>query len=816
MKKYVVLIALVCFSFNLLAQHKVGGKIVDQSNNQPISFVNVGLFRAADSTFLCGAASDDKGFFRLQGVPKGEHEIRISAIGYETYKQMITVEGDMRLGLIKLVPGMLKLDEVTVVESRPLFLVEGEKTMYNTAEDPSIQTGTASDALQNAPGVEVDVEGNITLRGASSVEVWINDQPSHLTEENLKTYIQSMPANAIDRIEVITNPSARYGSDADGIINIVTNAKIQRNEFFSFGLNAATRPSFSPWMSYVYANEKLTFNLYLNGRYSYDRGTSEGVDSTFIDGPDNSMLLSNWSSNSGHDKGDNFGGGLFGNFDYQIDSMNSINGWLGVMPNWDNSMEDEITHRQEFIHQIGVYDYMTNSTDKSMMFHGHGGLYYRHKFDDEGHQIMVSVNANGGGRSNQSNWTRDYTSPNPFTRSRDVFSRSFDPSVSGEINYVRPYSRDGEISVGFTTRYSNQSSVCVYDTLANGEYVNDVLRSYDYNTFTNTNQLYATWQHKWGGFTLKPGIRFENYNTGITYNPEGCYPMADTNSFNKSFFNVLPTLHLSYRTKSMHNFKASYTRRVNDPRANQLTTFYNYGEESFSCGNPELTSVYTNSIEVGWTKFFQRFGSVGLSGYYKGKSNEINSISISRYDDLYGRYVMFSQPVNLGKSHDAGLEANLMIRPSGFFNMRLYANLYDSYIEAFYHNEMVTSRMISYSVRMNLWAKVWNRLEIHAQGYYRSPTQSLFSTRQSRYGINGGLRCDFFDRKMSVFLNVQDIFNWNRWASTNNSPYYHSTNSHKMNSRSVSLGVTFRFGKMELEKQAREGGDEGGNEGGEE
>ncbi len=817
MKKYIILLALVCFSFNLLAQHKVSGKIVDQSNNQPISFVNVGLFRVADSAFLSGAASDDKGLFRLEGVPKGEHELRISAIGYDTYKQQITVDGDMRLGVIKLNQGSLKLDEVTVVESRPLFSVEGEKTMYNTAEDPSIQTGTASDALQNAPGVEVDVEGNITLRGASSVEVWINDQPSHLTEENLKTYIQSMPANAIDRIEVITNPSARYGSDADGIINIVTNAKIQRNEFFSFGLNAATRPSFSPWMSYVYANEKLTLNLYLNGRYSYDRGTSEGIDSTFVDGPDNNMLLSNWSSNDGRNKGDNFGGGLFGNFDYQIDSMNSINGWLGVMPNWSKDFEDEITHREEYIYQAGIYDYATSSAYNSMMFHGHGGLYYRHKFDNEGHQITVSVNGNGGGNSSSNEWNREFTSPYSYLRSQHTYNRSIDPSVSGEINYVRPYSRDGEISLGFTSRYSNQSTISDIDTLANGEYVPDVLRSYDYNTFTNTNQLYATLQHKWGGFTLKPGIRFENYNTGITYNPEGCYPMADTSNFRQSFFNVLPTLHLSYRTKSMHNFKASYTRRVNDPRANQLTTFVSYGEESFSSGNPDLTSVYTNSLEVGWTKFFQRFGSVGLSGYYKGKSNEINTISISRYDDLYGRYVMFRQPVNVGKSHDAGLEANLMIRPTGFFNMRLYANLYDSYIEAFYHDELVKSRMISYSVRMNLWAKVWNRLEIHAQAYYRSPTQSLFSTRESRYGINGGLRCDFFDRKMSVFLNVQDIFNWNKWGSTNNSPYYHSTNTSRFNSRSVSLGLTFRFGKMELEKQAREGGDEGGGmEGGEE
>ena len=148
----------------------------------------------------------------------------------------VTVKGDQNLGTLKLTPGTTRLDEVVIAEKRPMFLVEGEKTMYNVAEDPSIQTGTLSDALQNAPGVEVDVEGNITLRGTSSVEIWINDKPSKLTEENLKTYLQTLPANALERIEAITNPSAKYATDAEAVINIVTSAHVKSNQFVSFAL----------------------------------------------------------------------------------------------------------------------------------------------------------------------------------------------------------------------------------------------------------------------------------------------------------------------------------------------------------------------------------------------------------------------------------------------------------------------------------------------------------------------------------------------------------------------------------------------------
>ena len=165
----------------------------------------------------------------------------------------------------------------------------------------------------------------------------------------------------------------------------------------------------------------------------------------------------------------------------------------------------------------------------------------------------------------------------------------------------------------------------------------------------------------------------------------------------------------------------------------------------------------------------------------------------------------------MGKSHSTGLEANVMYRPSGFFNLRFYANLYDSYIYTEYNGNPYESNKWSYSFRLNLWAKLWNKLEVTASGYYSSPTQSLFSERHARYGINAGLRADFFDRKLSVYVNANDIFNWNSWGNSNFSPNVQSTSNSKYNSRSVSVGLTFRFGKMELEQHARQGEGESGS-----
>ena len=803
---FLSLIAIIVFSSTAFAQNKITGTIVEEANGKGIPFVNIGLFRQADSVFVSGAASDDKGKFELQAVPNGDYRLQVSAIGFQTFEQDLSVKGNRDLGQLKLKEGSTKLNEVTITEKRPLFAVEGEKTMYNVAEDPSIQTGTLSDALQNAPGVEVDVEGNITLRGTSSVEVWINDKPSHMTAENLKTYIQTLPANSLDRVEVITNPSARYGSKADGIINIVTNAKIQKNEFFSFGVNASTSPYVGPWASYVWSNEKLTVNAYVNGGYSVWKGRNSVDQSLFTD---EGVLASHEIDSSKYNNpGYNVGG--FFSLDYEIDTANSLNLWLGGWPNWSTQTNDAWMMREEFFPDTLLTNIHENSSARSRSFFANGGLYYQHKFDNKGHNLSVSVNGMGWGYRNAGTITREFTSPVAYEKvmRQDGGDRSI--GGEGEIIYNRPYSENGEISVGYTIGYDPEKEFLFTDTVSDPystepyHWENDVYRSYDAKFSNLNNEAFITVQHKFGGFTIKPGVRFVSELVSGKYLSN--FPNDTTDyDFSKHFFSVRPSIHLSYRTESMHNFKLSYTMRIAAPNAEQLSKFPMYHEDDYSTGNPDLDRVYTHSVEAGWTKYWNSFGSVGLTAYYRGKTNEINTISLSKYHWLYNRVVQYSYPVNVGKSHSTGLEANVMYRPSGFFNLRFYANLYDSYIYTEYNGKPYESDMWSYSFRLNMWAKLWNKLEVTASGYYSSPTQSLFSERHARYGINAGLRADFFDRKLSVFVNANDIFNWNSWGNTNNSPYVVSTSNSKYNSRSVSVGVTFRFGKMELEQMARQG-----------
>ena len=440
-----------------------------------------------------------------------------------------------------------------------------------------------------------------------------------------------------------------------------------------------------------------------------------------------------------------------------------------------------------------------------------GGLEYQHLFNNKGHNITFSLNGGYWGGYNNSVNKRTYYFPNDSIQRLTGYrnNNNFgDFNYDANIDYNIPYIENGEIGLGISYSHSPDTYHIVYDTLIDEtNYEPDNLRTLDRVSWDDEFDAYLTIQHKFGNFVVKPGIRME-YDE-VHCNMDGY--MVDHQM--KTYLNWRPSIHMSYRTKSMHNFKFNYSRRISNPSARYLTNFVEYEQESLDLGNMELKSVYTNSLEAGWTKFFMKFGSVGLSAYYRDSNGSVNSVTENVYDSVFfNRWVRATKPYNVDNSYNLGFEANVMYRPTGFFNVRLYANVYDSYYSTMFNGQKVESDMWSYSLRLNVWAKLWNKLEVHASGYYRSATQTLYAQREPSYSINCGLRADFFDKKMSVHLNVNDIFNWNKWDNNTSNPYYISYSSYKFNSRSISAGVTFRFGKMELERRAREGGEDTGGE----
>ena len=800
---------------------KVVGTLIDSAKNEPIAYGNVAVLDKEDSSLVHGATTNLYGYFEVTEVPAGEYLLRLSCIGYGTRFLPTKVENNTAIGSINMTEGASLLKAVTVKAQRPLYAMDGEKIVYNVADDPSIQTGTTNDALQNAPGVEVDVEGNITLRGVSSVEIWINDKPSKLTEENLKTYLETLPANALDRIEAITNPSAKYATDAEAVINIITSAHVKSNQFVSFGINGSSQPNVSPWVSYMWAKEKLSINLYASGRYSYKENEASSWAYTRVDGanPDTydttryqTDTSSNWSKN--------FGGNLFANINYEIDSMSDLEIHGSINGSYNCNVSGNSVMRQLFSPD-SLMAYTTYDSTRNPSYFGMLGADYTKKFDLDGHNLRIGINGRFSHNGSTEFYDRDYKE---YVSLDDEYRyRLTDQNNGGGslfARYNRPYSKDGEMSYGLNADYQNTHNI--YDryfrTDDNPKAITDTLRTYDFEGYTSNVSADVNWTHRWGGFTLSSGLGLGVES--LSWNYGSAMNFADNGS--RNFFVARPSIHLTYRTESMHNIKLNYSMRMKQPDESKLTAFRIYGDESYRTGNSNLKQSYTHSTEAGWTKYFTNFGNVGVEGYGRLSTNEISSLTDATNQDEYltDRIVSYSIPYNIGSSWRYGTSLNMTYRPTGFFNVRLYANLYNYGYHMEYDridnfgnvkHQDITEEKLSWSVRMNAWTKVWNNYQIHLSANYNSPTIGLLSETKARYSMNMGVRSDFFKRKLSVFINVQDIFNWGgRYGtgSSNTNPYYLTESTRKtVNSRFISAGITLRFGKMELERQAKTGAD---------
>ena len=800
---------------------KVVGLLRDSIAGTPLAYANVAVLDAEDSTLIKGTSANANGYFEIEGIPQGECILRIWTFNYTPRHIPFTVKNNTNLDVIRLMPISTTLGEVTIQGEKPIYAMDGEKLVYNVSEDASIQTGTTEDALQNAPGVEVDVEGNITLRGVSSVEIWINDKPSKLTEENLKTYLQTLPANALDRIEAITNPSAKYATDAEAVINIVTSAHVKSNQFVSFGINGSSQPFISPWVSYMWTKEKLSVNLFLSGRYSARRNATESSSYQRRDAAIAGEYDTTWSSIvAQRDTNRNGSANFFLGINYEIDSTSEIAFDAGGFYNNTNSRY-AASRDQSYFYLDSMppfsLEYIDTSLSKTQGWSvmSHAGVDYTKKFDKNGHNLRIGLNGRFSHNASDQWYNRFYDTYYDLDEHRYLLTRSYRYGADLDARYNRPYSENGEMSYGLRTSHFQMSNDYKRYNDLEGTLI-DTLRTYHFNGGSTNVNADVNWTHRWGGFTLSTGLGVGLLRDAYDYISD--MPFADKAA--PLFFSARPSIHLTYRTKSMHNIKLNYSMRMSHPDEEDLSCYRRYGDNSYSTGNPNgLKSSFTHSLEAGWQKYFNKFGNVGVEMYGRLSTNEISSLTDSEYDQYLDRMVSYSMPYNMGTSWRYGASLNATYRPTGFVNLRLYANVYDYGYKMEYDRDGVHQLdqrdKWSWSVRLNFWAKAFDWLQFTVAGNYTSPTLSLMSERKARYWLNFGLRSDLFKRKLSIFVNVQDIFNWGARfgsGSVNTNPYFLNNSTNKMmNSRYVSAGITLRFGKMELEKKVQEGESETGD-----
>ncbi len=708
----------------------------------------------------------------------------------------------------------VRLKAISIKAPRPVYSMDGEIVSYNVANDRTINGLTAMDAIKNSPTVEVDEEGNITMRGSEKVQVWLNGYPTGMNGASLKAFFESLPAGAIERIEVIKNPSGKYMvEDGSHIINIVTSSKLRRSELLMFGASASNRPYFSPWASYLLKNDRLTMNLYANFGNTNSYANEHGY-SIFL--RDNGTSVDTSQRNTYRDTsgGHQINSSLWFNLSYIVDSVTDIS--VMSMYTFQRQLAAISNYNYEYWHYYPdslhyLYSNRTNRTG----YNGSGftNISFKHRFRKKGHNISFGLSSNYSNNWNDITLTRDYTplssllSPVFADYSKLQGKSAGRLSLSLSANYTLPLGENDELSLRATgspiNRHTNTTNNYYADLAVNPELFNisDSLRNGTVYSNSLSTSLNLSWRHQWKRLTMSIDLWGQSKRLHSKYRT--FFPDSST----YHFLTVEPSLNLTLRTKSMHYLRFKYNLAFTNPSTSNLTASRTYGEDSYSIGNPNIKSSHTHKFNLSWNKYFSGGSSIGIESYANFTADGIESVTETTGEpDLWlGRILQYTIPYNVGQSHKIGIESNATWRPASYFNIRLYANLYNDGYSIDYPTGTQSGNNTSLNLRISATTKIAKRVNLDISGYYNSPQMMLFGEKQSSINLSLSISGTFLDDRLSAYLKITDPFNWNRSQNWTYAPMYQSYNSHHNDNRYITLGISWRFGKAELEWQARKG-----------
>ncbi|MDD2411714.1 MAG: outer membrane beta-barrel family protein [Bacteroidales bacterium] len=783
---------------NFLAQ----GQLKDALNGDALAYANVGLLVYSDSVFIKGTTTDIDGKFDFKNLDSGSFYLRISYMGYPT--SLIPIEVSQKqtnLGVIKISKTSQTLDAVSIVAEKLMYQYEADKKVYNVTEDASVQGGSASDALQNAPGVWVDLEGNITLRGVDNVEIWLNDKPSRIPADGLKTYLQQLPANTLERIEVMTNPSAKYSaSGTAGIINIVTKQKIKQNFLFSAGINASTQTRINPWISYVWSNKKFKFNVYASHSSqthewnSTNKGTVKNAGNPLYDFLNSSLSESQnqWSS-------------IYLDGEYNISEKSRFNAYFGGNISSGDNTSAGINERFSLSDSINISIQRLNPSESSGKNWYAGGS-FNHDFIPQKHYINFDFSLGQWINNNKTeNFEKSLIEQHDleFQRNRNFLSENnyIGTWYDLDFTYFNNFNSTSTVESGFSLNYSpidHEAPVDTFDFVLNQWIYSPLFSNYK-DAFSRKANAYVSWSQKIKTFNYKIGLRGE-------YQYNFLNSLSTAQQVESDYFGIFPSAHLSYQTSKKYSYTASYSRRVQYPHIWYLDPFISYiNEESIWMGNPNLKPAYTNSFELGSSKYFEKVGFLSLSLYHRRTDKSHTNSLEAVYDSYLNRYTIYQFMTNSGRDIFTGADVTFTYRPKPFMNILVNVNAYNKDIYAELDSYTVQRNDFSYDAKISFSSSFLKRYQVQMMSFYRSKSPTLQGHSNGMFFANASLRADFFERKLSVHMSVQDMFNTQKSKSETNTPSIYSVSKSWSNSQYVLIGLTFRIGKIELEKEQKRG-----------
>ena len=796
----------------------ITGKVIDKENNQPLEYATITLKSNNRPDFIQGGITDSEGNFQIESVP-GQYDINIEFISFVTFiMNGVSLKSNLNLGTIALEIDPRELEEVELVGEQTQVEIRLDKRIYNVGKDITVRGGSVADVLGNIPSITVDVEGNIALRGNNNVRILINGKPSGLVGISGPDGLRQLPSESIEKVEVITSPSARYDAEGTGgILNIILKKQERSGFNGNFNINGGVPETFRGTATVNWKTKKL--NLFstntIGRRTSISNGLSENE--YFNEEGANSYLFETGKINRERDQ-------LFISLgaEYFIDKSSSftLNGFYR-----DNEgINDGVVTIDELnslggspISNVERKQYEPE-LDESFQLSG----LYEKKFNDKGHEISATFQYEQSTEDELAQITSLQTFPSiRINDNEEVTTLESQKRILAQVDYIYPLDENTQIELGYRGTFNT------IETDYEVAFIENNNRSIDAD-LTNVlvykeyvNAAYSQFGKKINKFSLLLGLRMEDSNIVIDQRTTNDYT-------NKRYTNWFPTVNLSFEIDQKESITLGYAKRIRRPRGFFLNPFPSRNSiTNFFQGNPDLDPASTGSFDLGYLKRFKKF-TINGSIYYQRTTNNFQFVNEDTGEtvilsgdpndpisDLVIVPVLRRGPINLSKNKRYGGEANLTFTPNRKIRLNANFNVYSNEVIGTYNGFVFDAKNVSWSSRFISSINFGKGLSWQNQLFFRGPRVTAQSKSKPLGGLSTAINKDILKEKGTLSFRISDVFNSQKYRSNTFTDTFNSYTEFQWRQPTYIVTLTYRLNQKKNQRNRRSGyrGDDDGGYG---
>ena len=805
MKRFIIFFLLCLCAYTGWAQGIVKGKILDRQKSEPLGFVNIKVTEQGSDKFAGGGITDAGGNFNVTGLKDGKYTLTLTFMGYKDVTRQFEItptKRDVQFKLLYMAEDAKQLNEVTVTGQRATMKLEVDRKSFDVGQLISNAGQSASDVLDNVPSIEVDNDGNVSLRGNSSVEVWINGKASGLTSDNRAQILQQLPAESIDRIEVIDNPSAKFSAEGSaGIINIVLKKDRKAGYYGSVQAGGDTRGGANTSFNVNY-NSRL-IDSYLNIGYRHRANTGH------MESQQTSNTYNQTYDSDSKQRGNNF--------------FTRAGVTLHATTKDDFSLSGMLMHGGGNSHSYtpyiytavanGLNNYQLDRLNRSRtgMDMRYGEFNYRHSFTDK-HFIDFTADLSSW-KMNGDNWYQDST---VVVGIDDVtYSYQYRPQYINnhrkelKLEYENQVTKNFKIEAGYNGNFSRENTP--QESYMDNTSFDGTNASEDklfFNRFIYKQDLhafYTTLSYKFGALSLMGGLRGEYWRVNTesyTWEQEHDASLREQ-PFKKDYFQLFPSVFMSWQMTETQQLQLNYTRRLRRPWGGQLNSFRDTRDATtVSFGNPYLTPEFSNSFSLNYLKQWNDH-SLLVSAYYRPTTDVIQRISYKNQEDG----LFYQTSMNVAKSVSTGLEMTVKNKLWRILDLTTSANAYYYRLNGFSYDidgQTVTGNSdhnFTWNTRMTASLMLPYDISIQTTGRYTARQVITQGYRKANYSIDFGARKNFFNKLFTLSVNCRDLLDSRRFETFTSGPNFTRHQINRRGGRRMSMTLTWNFGNMKQKKR---------------